>query len=116
MKARFRSVVELGHKGCAVIVPFDPAEKWKSEPTKIFSPVYGKEMPGHPVSGTIAGKRFSGWIGHRWGRHFLLVDEDLRTAAGVAVGEEVDVEIAPTATAKRTGGRGAAKKRRVRDA
>jgi hypothetical protein len=43
----------------------------------------------------LNGHPFGGWIGHRWGRFFILVDEDLQRAAKVAVGDTVAVEVAP---------------------
>jgi predicted DNA-binding protein (MmcQ/YjbR family) len=91
---RFDSVLESGHKGCAVIVPFDPERAWGRPPVAIATPVYGK-IRGHPVAGTIAGERFEGWIGRRWGRNFILVDEALRRRTGAAPGDSVSVVVRP---------------------
>jgi len=93
-RRRFESVLESGHKGAAVVVPFDPGQIWGREPVEIATPVYGKAL-GHPVRGTIAGVAFEGWIGRRWGRFFILVDEDLRRRAGISTGSPVTVSIAP---------------------
>jgi len=105
MKSRFSAELEAGHKGCAVIVPFDPSVEWGLAPQPVHSAVYGRAMSGHPVRGTLAGTKFTGWIGHRWGRFFVLVDENFRKAAGVAAGDRVDVvlepaKVPPSATAK----------------
>ena len=90
---RFTAPLEDGHKGAAVIVPFDPAIEWGADPTPVYSDVYGKEMPGHLVRGTMNGARFDGWIGRRWGRCFILVPDALAKAAGVATGDAVDVVV-----------------------
>jgi len=93
-RRQFESVLESGHKGPAVIVPFDPRESWGREPVEIATPVYGKAL-GHPVRGTIAGVAFEGWIGRRRGRFFILVDEELRRRAGISPGDRVAVSVAP---------------------
>ncbi len=95
-RRRFRAEVLTGHKGAAVIVPFDPKEAWGIRPVLVASKAYGKR-PGHPVRATLNGHPFDGWIGHRWGRFFILVDEELQEAAGVAVGDVVGVTVEPGA-------------------
>ena len=95
-KQRFESELELGHKGSAVIVPFDPAELWKTTP----EPVPAPWKLGHLVKGSINKRRFEGWIGKRWGRFFIIIDEELQTSAGIAPGDTVQVEIEPRAKAK----------------
>ncbi len=97
MKQRFTAVLEEGHKGAAVLVPFDPEKEWGTVAESIPSPAYGRVMTGHPVHGTLGGIAFSGWIGQRWGRRFILVDEALRKAAGVVPGESVEVVVEPGA-------------------
>jgi len=94
MSRRFVGRLEAGHKGDAVIVPFDPREVWGREPVDVASPAYGRR-PGHPVGGTLNGHPFEGWIGHRWNRHFLIIGEDLQRAAGVAAGDDVEVVVEP---------------------
>src|SRR5215510_11111884 len=82
----------MGHKGAAVIVPFDPANVWGTRPVE-----HGV-LPwrtGHLVRGRVNGVPFAGWIGHRWGRFFLLVDEHLQRRAGVAVGDMVQIAVEP---------------------
>jgi Domain of unknown function (DUF1905) len=92
MKSRsFHAEILDGHKGAAVIVPFDPAAEWGSTPAAVPAPW----KLGHLVRGTLAGQRFDGWIGKRWGRHFLLVDEALQRQAGITIGDVVIVSLSP---------------------
>lgn len=83
-----------GHKGPAVLVPFDPEEAWGIPPRMVANRVYGAR-PGHLVRGTLDDHPFEGWIGHRWGNHFILVDEALRKSAGLSVGKAVRVAVEP---------------------
>src|SRR5262245_22087685 len=89
-KRAFEAVLLDGHKGPAVLVPFDPAKEWGVPEALVPNEVYGA-LPGHLVRGTLNGKRFEGWIGRRWGKRFVLVDEALRRAAGISVGDPVKV-------------------------
>ncbi len=93
-RRRFEAMLESGHKGAALIVPFDPGEVWRSKPVTVSSPVYGKR-PGHLVTGTLNRRPFEGWIGHRWGRFFILVDETLRRSVGISIGDRVEVVVEP---------------------
>ena len=61
--AKFQAEILLGHKGAAVLVPFDPEEVWAIPARKVSDQPGGKE--GHLVRGTIAGTKFEGWIGYR---------------------------------------------------
>jgi hypothetical protein len=54
---------------------------------------------GWLVKGRANGVSFESYIGERWGRFFLTVDDALRSAAKIAVGDELSVVIEPTATA-----------------
>src|SRR5689334_17864659 len=45
-------------------------------------------------------KAAGGSIGHRWGRHFVMVDAELRRAASVSVGDVIDVVVEPTESRK----------------
>ena len=104
MKKRdFRTELLSGHKGAAVLVPFDPEEAWGIAPRQVASKAYGKRA-GHLIAGTLNGHRFEGWIGHRWGRFFILVDEQLQDAAGIGVGDMVDVSVRPRPAAGRPPG------------
>jgi len=93
-KQRFEAELVTGHKGAAVLVPFDPERVWGLPPGQVVSKVYGRR-PGHLVQGTLNGRPFDGWIGNRRGKFFILVDEELREAARVRVGDIVKVEVAP---------------------
>ena len=91
---RFEAELIEGHKGVtAVIVPFDPEEKLARKPIRL-----DPRRDGWLVSGTVNGARFDGYIGQRWGRFFLIVDPELRAAAGVAIGDTLDIVLAPTAS------------------
>ena len=91
--ARFKAEILMGHKGAAVLVPFDPEEVWAIPARKVSDQPGGKE--GHLVRGTIAGTRFEGWIGYRWGRRFILTDEQLCKQAKVKVGDVVEFVLEP---------------------
>jgi hypothetical protein len=77
---RFKSVVELGHKGCAIILPFDPASAWG-------------RRPRHFVRGTLNGAPVEAEIGRRFGRHFTVVDDDLLAALRLEPGDVVAVAV-----------------------
>jgi len=82
----------MGHKGAAVIVPFDPGAVWGTRPVE-----HGV-LPwrtGHLVRGLVNGVPFEGWIGRRWGRFFLLVDEELQRNAGAGIGDMLQVVVEP---------------------
>src|SRR5262249_34355420 len=78
----FEAEVELGHKGCAIVLPFDPAAAW------------GRRAR-HFVRGTLNGVPVEAEIGKRWGRHFSCVDDDLLEALGLAPGDVVAVAFEP---------------------
>ncbi len=99
---RFRAEIETGHKGEAVIVPFDPAKAWGTK---------SRRVPGYAVGwlakGTIAGVPFESFVGHRWGRFFILVPAEMQRAAGVKPGDVVDVVVSPRGPRAATGRSGA---------
>jgi len=90
----FESELLDGHKGPAVLVPFDPGETWGVLPTPVETEAYGK-IAAHLVTGTMNRRKFDGCIVRRWGKHFILVDENLRRAAGAKVGDVVRVSVSP---------------------
>src|SRR5262245_4256881 len=95
-KQTFDAELFLGHKGVtAVLVPFDPELVWGAEPIAIDS-----RREGWLVRGTMNGARFDGWIGYRWGRHFIIVEPELRAAARTGIGESIRVVVEPTASAR----------------
>jgi Bacteriocin-protection, YdeI or OmpD-Associated/Domain of unknown function (DUF1905) len=76
---RFRAVITADPGGRAfVMVPFDPDETWGAK-------------ANHPVGGTIDGWRFRGRLSPAGGEWVLNV----RLRDGVAVGDEVTVELTP---------------------
>jgi hypothetical protein len=94
-KARFSTELVEGHGGVTVvIVPFDPAMVWDAKPVALDD-----RREGWLVRGTTNRAKFEGWIGLRWGRHFIILDEAQRRAAKVRVGDVVDVVVEPTASA-----------------
>jgi hypothetical protein len=100
-RTKFRAELLDGHKGPAILVPFDPRELWGLAPVPVASETYG-ERPGHLVAGTLNGHAFEGWIGCRFGRHFLLVDDALRRAAKIEVGDVFEVALAPRGRSRAT--------------
>jgi hypothetical protein len=52
---------------------------------------------GHLVRGFVNGVPFEGWIGRRWGRFFLLVDEAVQRRAGAGIGDMLQVVVEPRA-------------------
>jgi len=95
-KAEFEAELIEGHKGItAVIVPFDPEEGWSRKPVRL-----AERRHGWLVSGTVNRVRFDGYIGERWGRFFITIDQELREAARVAVGDMLQVVVQPTNSKK----------------
>ena len=91
-KARFTAEIVQGHKGVmAVIVPFDPRAVWDVEPVALDD-----RREGWLVTGTMNRAKFDGWIGLRWGRHFILLDEELARRAKAGVGDQVTVVVDST--------------------
>ncbi|MBK7642249.1 MAG: DUF1905 domain-containing protein [Planctomycetes bacterium] len=95
ISAKFEAEILMGHKGAAVLVPFDPEEVWGIAPRKVADQPGGQK--GFRIRGTFAGARFEGWIGSRWGRRFILADEKLIRKAKVKVGDTVELVIEPVA-------------------
>ena len=83
--AEFTSVPITTDRGHVRLpLPFDPRDRW------------GKRPRQH-VEGTVAGTPFTGSIGRSGGTAFLVLSADFRKKAGIAVGDEVVVRIAPHA-------------------
>jgi hypothetical protein len=94
-KAKFDAELIEGHKGVTVVlVPFDPEDVWEDKPVRLAG-----RRHGWPVKGTIGRVPFVGYIGDRWGRFFILVEPEVREAAGAAIGDTLAVVIEPTQTA-----------------
>jgi Bacteriocin-protection, YdeI or OmpD-Associated/Domain of unknown function (DUF1905) len=76
---RFRAVIAADPEGRAIItMPFDPDVTWGAK-------------ANHPVGGTIDGRRFRGRLSAGGSGWVLTV----RLHAGVAIGDDVAVELAP---------------------
>ena len=94
--ARFEAELVEGHKGVTVVVvPFDPSERWSLAPVRL----HGRRH-GWPVTGTIGGVTFDGYVGERWGRFFVIVERALRDAAKIRVGDTTNVSLSPSRDAK----------------
>ena len=46
------------------------------------------------------GARFDGYVGERWNRFFITIDEGLRTAARARIGSPVTMVVSPTSSRK----------------
>ena len=58
---RFKAEILTGHKGDAVVVPFNPARVWDAKAAEVPRPW----RVGYLVLGTLNGCPFEGWIGGR---------------------------------------------------
>jgi len=93
-KADFEAELIEGHKSLTiVIVPFDPEEGWSRKPVRLDS-----RRHGWLITGTANGVRFDGYIGERWGRFFIIIEPELREAAGVSIGDTLRMIVQPAAT------------------
>jgi len=97
LEQRFTAEILDGHKGPAVIVPFDPAKIWNMEPAQVPAPW----KTGYLIKGTMNRTPFESWIGHRWGRSFILVDEALQKRMRARVGDVVTIAVKPRRSAKK---------------
>jgi len=95
-RARFDGELIEGHKGVtAVIVPFDPEGLWSLKPIRLAG-----RRHGWPVTGTVQGATFEGYVGERWGKFFVTLPPAICAAAKVDVGDIVTLVLAPAATAR----------------
>lgn len=78
---RFRTVVELGGK-TATGLPV---------PEEVVAALGGGRRPAVQV--TVNGHTYASSIGSMGGRHLVPLSAENRTAAGVAAGDEVDVDL-----------------------
>ena len=80
---QFRAVVAAGLEGRAVItVPFDPDEIWGAKAS-------------HPVGGTIDGRQVRGRLSPDGSGWMLTVTPMWLRDTGVAIGDDVTVELVP---------------------
>ena len=89
-RKRFKAEVLVGHKGCAVEVPFNPEEQWAIEPRQLW-----KGRHGHSVQADLNGARFETFIVPRSKKFFMLVNNELLEAAGVSIGDTVSITVEP---------------------
>ena len=94
-KRKFKAELQSGHQEDAVEVPFDPAAVWGIAPARLW-----RGRKGHTVEATLNGISFETFIVGRQQRFFMLVDEDIKQQAGVAVGEVVAVAVGPAGLRK----------------
>jgi hypothetical protein len=107
--AQFTATLLEGHKGLAFEVPFDPAARW-GIPARALRP--GRR--GHRVRGSINGLRFESEVVPRARGFFVLIDEKVRTAARLVVGDRAKISIRPWAQSALTPARAKATLQRVR--
>jgi hypothetical protein len=92
VKKRFDAELILGHKGVvAALVPFDPEVTFRRKPTRLAG-----RRHGWPVRASVNGASFDGYVGERWGRFFLALDEMVRSTADVSEGDTVSIEVTPS--------------------
>ena len=95
-KVQFEAELIEGHKGITVVlVPFDPEERWSRKPVRLEG-----RRHGWLIVGSANGVGFDGYIGERWNRFFVIIDSNLRDAAGVAVGDMIRISVEPTSSAR----------------
>ena len=94
-KRTFKAELQAGHQEDAVEVPFDPATTWGISPVPLW-----RGRKGHRVLTILNKISFEGFIVSRQRKFFLLVDEDVKQEAGVAVGDVVTVTVMPPRNTK----------------
>src|ERR1700704_4759176 len=94
LKQRFEAPLFEGHKRItAVLVPFNPATVWQQKPFRLAG-----RRHGWLVKGSANGASFTGYVGERWGRFFIVLEERLRQGAGASGGALVAMRVEPAAT------------------
>jgi hypothetical protein len=89
-KEKFRALIQDGHKEAAAEVPFNPVVKWHIPDGQLW---HGRR--GYKVEGTLNGTAFDSVIVPRARSFFLIIDNDLLSAAGAAAGEIAEITVAP---------------------
>jgi predicted DNA-binding protein (MmcQ/YjbR family) len=88
--ARFTATLLEGHKGAAFEVPFDPAERWSIEPTRIRA---GRN--GHRVIGTVNGVGFDSAIVPRSKKFWVEIDDVVMKKAKLEIGDPAKIDLRP---------------------
>jgi Domain of unknown function (DUF1905) len=91
----FQAEIIVGHKDTHVVtVPFHPSEVWPGmRPVRMTADDDPRGGRGWPVTGTIDDTPFVGFVGHRYGRSYVILSPELRRAADVAAGDQVAVRL-----------------------
>jgi hypothetical protein len=90
MKKKFQAELQAGHQEDAIEVPFDPGETWRLVPDRLW-----RGRKGYKVLAKLNKVSFEGFIVSRQQKSFLLVEEDVKQAAGIGVGDVVTVTVEP---------------------
>ena len=85
-----KGVLQSGHKGPGVEVPFDPGKKWGARPV-LLSP--GRR--GYAVVVLVNRREVASAIVSRMRRFFVLIPESLARQAGVGVGDHIRFVVRP---------------------
>jgi hypothetical protein len=88
--ARFTATLLDGHKGAAFEVPFDPAERWSIEPSRLRA---GRN--GHRVIGTVNGVGFDSAIVPRAKKFWVEIDDEVMKRAKLEIGRAVKIDLRP---------------------
>jgi hypothetical protein len=88
--ARFTTTLLDGHKGAAFEVPFDPAERWSIEPSRLRA---GRN--GHRVIGTVNGVGFDSAIVPRAKKFWVEIDDEVMKRAKLEIGRPVKIDLRP---------------------
>jgi hypothetical protein len=86
----FRTTIQSGQKPWLLPLPFDPVTQWSTPARPLW-----KCGHGHRVRGSLNGQDFHGAVVERAGAFWLMLEESLAMAAGLNVGQPVDVLIEP---------------------
>jgi hypothetical protein len=88
---KFTAELYEGHSDCAVIVPFDPAQVWKTKPHRIGYRSY----VGHAVRGTVGGEQFESWIWFYFHQWRMVIPDRVLEAVHAAPGDTVKITVRP---------------------
>jgi len=88
----FDATLQAGHKQHALGVPFDPTEAWQIAARPLWP---GRR--GHRVHASCGGVEFESAVVARSRRFWLLIDDEVRIAAGWKAGDHLHVDLVPAA-------------------
>lgn len=87
---KFVGTILSGHKEDAVEVPFDPAMRWGKPERRLWP---GRR--GHFVRGKLNGIPFESAVVTRSRKFYVLLRDDIKAAAGVKLGDRVQMSLEP---------------------